>query len=497
MKRAWFRSSLFNIAFFSVNALCCIIMLPALLLPRPQYMRVIMWYHFLIYALEYFILDLRFEVRGLENLPKKGPYLVAAKHMSAYETFKLHFLFDDPAIILKKELLKIPLWGAFLKKSDVIEIDRSTPRAADKSMTDGALRMKEQGRAIVIFPQGTRIWPHETTKEKPYKNGIYRIQEATALPIIPMATNSGMFCPRTGWLKSSGSVVFSILPPEEAGQNKRALMDKLEHVIETETDKLMQEAKDKNKTMKPSKTGLLILLGLAVLFGGYSYLWFKVAEQVKISYVDFMSNLQRSTDIVPPRITGYPGPIHLSVLQDRIETSFGTINFKILEGKGWPVPFAPISIITGPISVENLDWRQPITLSGIKAKVVLDGQVIDIKQSTILANDYEAHIAGTVDIAQVPVPRVNLMVDVKNHPALLLDLSSRGIIEQRIALFLTAGLTALMSDDGLVHVPIQQRGLTVYAGPLPITQLPDAKQRVVSPSGLPPLEPYNQLGQDQ
>ncbi|MEM7679865.1 MAG: 1-acyl-sn-glycerol-3-phosphate acyltransferase, partial [Pseudomonadota bacterium] len=80
MKRAWIRSSLFNIAFIVVNAVCCFLWLPTLLLPRPLYMKAIDVYHYVIIAMEYYILGLRYQVIGAEHLPEDDAYIVAAKH---------------------------------------------------------------------------------------------------------------------------------------------------------------------------------------------------------------------------------------------------------------------------------------------------------------------------------------------------------------------------------------------------------------------------------
>jgi len=192
--------------------------------------------------LERWILNLKYEVRGAEHLPTSGAYIVASKHQSAFETMKLHILFKDPAVILKKELLSIPLWGWYLAKSDVIAIDRSSRSAAVESIKAGALHMKEMGRPIVIFPQGTRVYPETTTKEKPYKIGVARVQDATQLPIIPMAMNAGVYWPRNAFWKSSGTVVFEFLPPIEAGIDSTTLMTALEDGIENTSNALMKEA---------------------------------------------------------------------------------------------------------------------------------------------------------------------------------------------------------------------------------------------------------------
>lgn len=247
LKRAPIRSTIFNITFIVVNLFLCILFSPCLLLPWRYYMIMIKIYHKITTWMEEHIMGIHAKIEGLEHLPKDGPYIVAAKHMSTYETFKLHVLFYGPAIILKRELLMVPLWGTYLWKSGVIAIDRSSPDKATSSIKNGALKVKDQGRPIIIYPQGTRVWPHETPKDKPYKTGVYRIQKATDLPVIPLATNSGLFWPRRGWLKSPGTVTFKFLPPIEAGKSKAELMTKLEHDLETESNALMDKVLKANE----------------------------------------------------------------------------------------------------------------------------------------------------------------------------------------------------------------------------------------------------------
>ena len=238
------RSTLFNIAFYGATAIACIVCLPGLLLPRKGAMVIVRCFVGTVYFLEKYILGLDYEVRGLKNLPEEGSYIVAAKHQSPYETMKLHRLFDFPAVVLKKELLNIPLWGWFLARSEPIAIDRSQGRQASMQIIEGAKRVEKESRPIVIFPQGTRVYPTQTTKEKPYKNGVVRIYEATNMPIVPLALNSGMFWPRRSWIKKPGKVVFQFLPPIPHGQDPKTLLTRLEEQIEGTTEKLQQEAKE-------------------------------------------------------------------------------------------------------------------------------------------------------------------------------------------------------------------------------------------------------------
>ena len=100
--------------------------------------------------------------RGIANLPREGSYVLAAKHQSAWETMKLHLLIDDPAIILKRELLWVPIWGWYAAKAKMIAVDRA--------LADGpslrwwkARRVKPEGRPYRHFssgnPDGGRALP--------------------------------------------------------------------------------------------------------------------------------------------------------------------------------------------------------------------------------------------------------------------------------------------------------------------------------------------------
>lgn len=239
------RSLIFNILFYGLTAFVCIVFVIAIIFPRPVILAVTKGYMSCVKFLETYILDLTYEVRGQEYLPKSGTYLVASKHQSAYETLKLYHLFGDPTIVLKQELMDIPLFGAFLKKLDVIAIDRRNKEASMKALEDGALRMQKQNRPIVIFPQGTRVPVNVSSKKARYKGGIMKIYNTTNLPIIPLALNSGMFWGRKSFLKRPGKVIFEFLPPIKSGLEDKEVMLIMEDSIETHTLALMKEAKEK------------------------------------------------------------------------------------------------------------------------------------------------------------------------------------------------------------------------------------------------------------
>lgn len=239
------RSFLFSFCFFFFSVFCCLFFLPAAA-SKTLALRLIYFYLDGVAFLEKNILGLDYEIRGLEHLPKSGSYIVAAKHYSTYETLKLHKIFKNPAIILKKELTQIPIWGHFLQKLNIIPIDRSNPGAANASIVEGAQKALEQGDPIIIFPQGTRVSLETSVEEKPYKSGVFRMAEACQIPIVPLALNSGYFWPKKG-MKKPGKVVFEFLEPLSPGLEHKEVIRTLENKIENHSLALLQEAGWKRK----------------------------------------------------------------------------------------------------------------------------------------------------------------------------------------------------------------------------------------------------------
>jgi 1-acyl-sn-glycerol-3-phosphate acyltransferase len=238
------RQILFNIAFYGFTTLICIAYVPLLPLPRRVFVKALQFYFEMVHQIEKYVLGLDFEVRGREYIPEGGAFLVGAKHYSAYETMKLHLLFKDPAIILKKELVRIPLWGWHALKADMIAIDRSSGESAITSIVNGAKHIKEQGRPLVIFPQGTRVSLDETTARRPYKGGIARMYEATDLPIVPLALNSGIYWPKNAFFKKPGTVIFEFLPPIPPGLPPAEAVSRLQEQVEEASARLVQEAQE-------------------------------------------------------------------------------------------------------------------------------------------------------------------------------------------------------------------------------------------------------------
>lgn len=473
MNRYWLRSTLFNLAFYGFTAMACFIALPSYFIPRTAFLWVVRIYLAINTALERFILGLSYEVRGIENLPKNGCFIVAAKHQSAYETLKLHVLFEDPAVILKKELLSIPIWGGFLKKSDVIAIDRSSKEQAMNSIIEGAKRMQEQGRPIIIFPQGTRVDITESAKEKPYKFGVARLYEATGLPVIPLALNTGYYYPRRGWCRRPGRVVFEFLPALEPSLKREEFMKRLETGLEEKSIELLQDARYAEKEGGfPFKSVIFSLLLLGVLLGGYSWLWFKTAEIIKAQHGHGQIAGAQRLVISPLQISGFPGPLRISGGEEFIQNFEGSIHIESFTGKGYPVPFLPVRLETGKVEIKSFRYEEPLNIDSVALTLRITGQnSARIEDSLIKIGEFTAAPEGNITLTPEGEPGVDLIVSLTNHEALLRLLSQKHMLEERSALFIGAGLSAF-SKDGIVKVPITIRERVIYAGPFAVATLP-------------------------
>ena len=225
---AWFYGTLIIMALMAVFSL---------LGPRDWTMAwVRSWFRVVMWGLRR-IMGTTVEFRGLQHLPK-GPALVAGKHQSTLDTIAPFLLMGYPGYVLKKELLSIPVYGQLLARSDMIAVDREAHARALKQMVADSRRLLGQGRAIVIFPEGTRQLPGAPPD---YKPGVAALYRELGLPCIPMATNSGQHWPAHGLKFNPGTVVFEFLEPIPAGLKRGEFMRELEEKIEGATARLVAE----------------------------------------------------------------------------------------------------------------------------------------------------------------------------------------------------------------------------------------------------------------
>ena len=193
--------------------------------------------------LQYQICGTRFDFRGLDNIPK-GNLLVAPKHQSSWETYTMLLFFDDPSYVLKRELMRIPLFGWYAIKMKVVAVDRGKRGLALASMSKNASeQMSQDERQIILYPEGTRTIPGVEAR---YKYGLTHLYSELDCPVLPAALNSGLYWGRQTYLRYPGTIILEFLEPIKPGLKKEVFSKKLGDVIETASDRLIQEAATSN-----------------------------------------------------------------------------------------------------------------------------------------------------------------------------------------------------------------------------------------------------------
>ena len=236
MSMIYLGSLLFHIAFYGGTIVIALLASPLLLAP-PAAAR-FMGRFWGIYALATLKLArIGYETQG--DMRRDEQVIYAVKHQSAFETMTLFHLLDAPVVVLKIELTRLPVIGQFLRRAGVIAVDRSAGMAALKKMRHEAEASAKTGRSILIFPQGTRVAFGEAA---PYQVGIFALYEATGLPVVPVALDSGRFWPRRSLWLYPGKVQFRYLPPIAPGLARKPFMQALETAIEDEMQQLERSA---------------------------------------------------------------------------------------------------------------------------------------------------------------------------------------------------------------------------------------------------------------
>ena len=223
------RSLLFNLFLYTGIILIFLIALPTLFLPAKFTLMFGKFLgHYVIFLLRIF-LGVVVEIKGTNNIPKTEKYFVASAHQSMFETFALQAVLNYPVFILKKELLKIPLFGLYLKKIKSIEIVREVTTKDNLNFFDKVAQIvNNESRPLLIFPQGTRV---KTDERPPFKKGVGRIYEALNISCIPIALNSGNVWPKKGMIKYPGKITISLLDPIKPGLRRDEFIKSLESKI--------------------------------------------------------------------------------------------------------------------------------------------------------------------------------------------------------------------------------------------------------------------------
>ncbi|MFV0623639.1 lysophospholipid acyltransferase family protein [Sphingomonas sp. ac-8] len=206
----WLRTLAFNCVFYAFTV-AIVVSVPLVALAGPDALR----RHAELWArvqgvLARLLLDVHVRVEG--EVPA-GPILFAAKHQAMFETLELAWRIGAPMIVMKRELTRIPLWGWAARRYGSIGIDRAAGAEALRAMLREAKAARTTGRAVLIFPEGTRVLPGETP---PLRSGFAGLYKALGMPVVPVALDSGRLWPRKG-VRRPGTITLRFGAPIPPG----------------------------------------------------------------------------------------------------------------------------------------------------------------------------------------------------------------------------------------------------------------------------------------
>ena len=220
------RNIIFLLVFYFGLIFLLILFIPSLILPQHI---VTMGGKFLGHWTEFclkYIMATKIEVKGTENIINNQKYFVVSSHQS---------IFENPVFILKKELIKIPLFGWYLKKLGCISIDRNKISKENLNFSDEVSKViKNTNKTLIIFPQGTR---KNSDDRSTFKKGFARIYNDLEIACLPVAINSGKVWPKSGGLIPNKIIVVSILNILPSGIEQNKFATEVEKLIYKELDK--------------------------------------------------------------------------------------------------------------------------------------------------------------------------------------------------------------------------------------------------------------------
>ena len=230
------RNIIFLFVFYFGLIFLLILFIPSLMLPQRI---VTLGGKFLGYWASFclkYIMATKIEIKGTENIINNQKYFVVSSHQSIFETFFLQTIFENPVFILKKELVKIPLFGWYLKKIGCISIDRNKISKENLNFSDEVSKViKNTNKTLIIFPQGTR---KNFDDRSTFKKGFARIYNDLEIACLPVAINSGKVWPKNGRLISNQLITVSILNILPPGKEQNKFAADVEQSIYDELNKI-------------------------------------------------------------------------------------------------------------------------------------------------------------------------------------------------------------------------------------------------------------------
>jgi 1-acyl-sn-glycerol-3-phosphate acyltransferase len=225
------RSALFNLYFFGLTAVLCVIgTMMRLVAPGSGLVVPRLWARLALAGLR-LICGIRFQLNGAEYLPRGGAALIASRHQSAFDTIVWLALLPRCCYVIKQELRRIPLFGALFEPAGMILVDRAGGAGAVRHLIREAERAVREQRQMVIFPEGTRAEPGTVLALQP---GVAAMACRTGLPVIPVLTDSGRHWGRRAFRKEKGTIQITMLPPIGPTSDRMRLMRELSAALHAE-----------------------------------------------------------------------------------------------------------------------------------------------------------------------------------------------------------------------------------------------------------------------
>jgi 1-acyl-sn-glycerol-3-phosphate acyltransferase len=198
----------------------------------------------------HWIAGIKVEVKGKARLPD-GAYIIAAKHHSWGDGFVMFAHVKNLAFVAGDHLERIPLLRGILRKFGAIMVDNCGGPEARKALAEKAAAAHADGRRILIFPEGNLAKAGERFR---YRTGVYYMYRDFRLPVVPVATNLGLFWRQQEFRKHPGTATVEFLDPIEPGLGRGAFLARLESAIETRSQELIAQA-----TGEPVRPSVLVL----------------------------------------------------------------------------------------------------------------------------------------------------------------------------------------------------------------------------------------------
>ena len=220
-----------------ITMFIAIIGLPCLFFPRKYTAMLIHNWSKIMLFLFRKLDNLDWEVIGEENIPL-GPFIVASKHQSIWDTVFFTAFFADAAMVLKKIIIFIPFYGWHAIKAKMIWLDRGAHSKALKRLIKQGEECSKNNRPIIFFPEGTRSAVGEKGE---YKSGISALYKFLGIPCIPVALDSGLYWQTKGLGRNPGKISVKFMPAIPSGLSRKDFERKLEEIIEEETNLLINK----------------------------------------------------------------------------------------------------------------------------------------------------------------------------------------------------------------------------------------------------------------